>query len=143
MTFDLGPECREKEQDGLCQVYGQALLACSFDSLKRGRVTSNLGIATHRRPADDGNGMPPYSTITDEHAGLADTIVAGAISGDTVRLHGAIVCALQAYEVDDALANVFGPALRRTGLAQGVGDRMLLATAFRGHIVRVLRDEPI
>lgn len=87
--------------------------------------------------------MPLHSTATHKHAALADTIVAGTISRDTVRLHGAIVCALQAYEVEDALANVFGPALRRIELAQGPSDRMLLAGVVRGHMVRVLRGEPI
>lgn len=45
-------------------------------------------------------------------------IGAGTIAHDWVRIHGAIVTTLQTSQVEDALANVFSPALRQVKLAR-------------------------
>lgn len=60
---------------------------------------------------------------------LVDRIVRGAAEGDRVRLHGAIVAALELYGRDDALRRVFVPALRRLRGEHGRGVRAAAAEA--------------
>lgn len=50
---------------------------------------------------------------------LVDRIVRGTTEPDPVRLHGAIVAALELYGRDDALREVFVPALRRIRIEHG------------------------
>ncbi|MGH3430526.1 MAG: hypothetical protein ACRDQZ_23665 [Mycobacteriales bacterium] len=87
--------------------------------------------------------MSVSPTIINRRNSLVEAISAGAVERDLVRVHGAIVAALQSYPVEDALANVFAPALRRVELSRGPDERVLLATALRGHVARVLQGEPI
>ncbi len=86
--------------------------------------------------------LPPPATV-DRRRDLADTIVAGVQGRDPVRVHGAIVAALQAYDIHDTQANVFRPALRRVGLTCSARDRTQLAAAFHSHVRRALRGDPI
>jgi hypothetical protein len=79
--------------------------------------------------------------VDDPRLQLAETIVAGVKSRDPVRVHCAIVAALQSYEVDDSLANVFTPALRR--VSRSAPDRTVLLAALRSHVLRALRGDPI
>jgi hypothetical protein len=60
---------------------------------------------------------------------LVDRIVRGAAEGDRVRLHGAIVAALELYGRDDALRRVFVPALRRARVEHGRDVRTAAAAA--------------
>lgn len=60
---------------------------------------------------------------------LVDRIVRGAAEGDRVRLHGAIVAALELYSRDDALRRVFVPALRRSRREHGRDVRAAIAVA--------------
>ena len=65
---------------------------------------------------------------------LVDRIVRGAAEGDRVRLHGAIVAALELYSRDDALRGVFVPALRRARTAHGRDVRAAAADAVSAHL---------
>ena len=50
---------------------------------------------------------------------LVDRIVRGTLEPDPVRLHGAIVAALELHGRDDALREVFVPALRQIRVEHG------------------------
>jgi hypothetical protein len=72
---------------------------------------------------------------------LVDRIVRGATELDPVRLHGAIVAALELYGRDDALRSVFVPALARArrehgragraAVAAAIGDQLRLACGYQ------------
>ena len=65
---------------------------------------------------------------------LAIEIVAGVTQDDLVRMHGAIVAALELYPPPRAVANVFAPALQLVGSAQGPARREELAATIRDHL---------
>ncbi len=65
---------------------------------------------------------------------LVDRIVRGAAQPDAVRLHGAIVAALELYGGDDALRGVFVPALRRARAEHGHAARTVAAAAIAAHL---------
>jgi hypothetical protein len=68
-------------------------------------------------------------------AALAQRIVCGALEGDPVRLHGAIVAALEVYGLDLAERDVFGPA--RTAAAAFPSDgRRTVTHAINAHTSR-------
>jgi hypothetical protein len=62
---------------------------------------------------------------------LVDRIVRGATEPDRVRLHGAIVAALELYGRDDALREVFVPALRQVRREHGRAARDRASAAIR------------
>ncbi|HEY3763992.1 MAG TPA: hypothetical protein VGL44_02440 [Gaiellales bacterium] len=65
---------------------------------------------------------------------LVDRIVRGAAQPDAVRMHGAIVAALELYGRDDALRGVFVPALRRARVEHGRAVRNVVAAAIAAHL---------
>ena len=65
---------------------------------------------------------------------LVDRIVRGATESDAVRLHGAIVAALELYGRDDALREVFVPALRRIQAEDGRAARNRASGAIRDQL---------
>ena len=67
-------------------------------------------------------------------SGLVDRIVRGATEPDPVRLHGAIVAALELYPRDEALRRVFVPALRRVRREHGRAARAVAAAAISGQL---------
>jgi hypothetical protein len=64
-------------------------------------------------------------------AALAQRIVMGAAQEDRVRLHGAILAALELHPPHVAVAGIFAPALREAGRAHGGGCRRMIAGAIR------------
>jgi hypothetical protein len=65
---------------------------------------------------------------------LVDRIVRGTMEPDPVRLHGAIVAALELYGRDDALREVFVPALRRIRVEHGRVARNRASAAIRDQL---------
>lgn len=65
---------------------------------------------------------------------LVDRIVRGTIESDPVRLHGAIVAALELYGRDDALRRVFVPALRQIQAEHGRAARNRTSGAIRDQL---------
>ena len=65
---------------------------------------------------------------------LVDRIVRGTMEPDPVRLHGAIVAALELYGRDDALREVFVPALRRIRAEHGRAARNRASAAVRDQL---------
>jgi hypothetical protein len=64
---------------------------------------------------------------------LVERIILGAIQADQVRLHGAIVAALELYGVDDARRDVFAAALDEAA-ACSPAVRDAVAAAIRLHM---------
>jgi hypothetical protein len=62
---------------------------------------------------------------------LAQRIVMGAAQQDRVRLHGAILAALELHPPHVAVARIFAPALREAGRTHGHGCRRMIASAIR------------
>ena len=62
---------------------------------------------------------------------LAQRIVKGAAEQDPVRLHGAILAALELHPPAVAVAGIFAPALRAAGQAHGQPCRRMIAHAIR------------
>ena len=60
---------------------------------------------------------------------LAKRIVMGAAEDDRVRLHGAILAALELHPRGVVVAGIFAPALREAGRAHGRACRRMIADA--------------
>ena len=65
---------------------------------------------------------------------LAQRIVLGAVEGDRVRLHGAILAALELHTPAVAMADIFAPALRTASDRHGIRCRDLIARAIRDQL---------
>src|SRR5690348_8988067 len=78
--------------------------------------------------------LPPGPRTQQRERDLAIEIVAGVTQSDAVRMHGAIVAALELYPPPRAVANVFAPALHLVGAAHGNRRRDALAAVIRDHL---------
>ena len=67
-------------------------------------------------------------------AALAQRIVLGAAENDPVRLHGAILAALELHPADEAVSGIFAPAMREAGRTHGPTCRERIARAIRDHL---------
>jgi hypothetical protein len=65
---------------------------------------------------------------------LAVSIVRGAAEGDLVRLHGAVLSALERHDGGHVITNVFMPALRIAEVVYGNRCRDVVAEAIRAQI---------
>lgn len=65
---------------------------------------------------------------------LAQRIVMGAAQRDSVRLHGAILAALELHPPNVAVARIFAPALREAGRLHGRACRRMIAAAIRDQL---------
>jgi hypothetical protein len=81
----------------------------------------------HRRPG----GRIVHVTTDRRSRGLARQIARGAIDGDPVRLHGAIVATLELYTIADASSYVFDTAIE--GLLDRPVSRRVAEAAIRSH----------
>jgi hypothetical protein len=81
--------------------------------------------------------MPPVTPLDPEFARhvLAQRIVKGAAERDDVRLHGAILAALELHPAD-VIGGIFAPALRAAEREHGRQCRRAVATAIRDHLGR-------
>jgi hypothetical protein len=80
--------------------------------------------------------MPGMAPLDPEfgQAALAQRIVRGAAENDPVRLHGAILAALELHPPAEAVSGIFAPAMREAGRAHGQSCRELVAAAIRDHL---------
>jgi hypothetical protein len=78
--------------------------------------------------------LPPARNRQRRERDLTIEIVAGVTQDDLVRMHGAIVAALELYPPPRAVANVFAPALHLVGAAHGTRRREALAAVIRDHL---------
>jgi hypothetical protein len=80
--------------------------------------------------------MPIMAPLDPEfgQAALAQRIVRGAAENDPVRLHGAILAALELHPPADAVAGIFAPAMREAGRTHGHSCRERIAAAIRDHL---------
>lgn len=80
--------------------------------------------------------MPFMAPLDPEfgQAALAQRIVRGAAENDPVRLHGAILAALELHPPADAVAGIFAPAMREAGRTHGHSCRERIAAAIRDHL---------
>jgi hypothetical protein len=65
---------------------------------------------------------------------LAERIVRGAAENDPVRLHGAIIAALELHPPAEAVNAIFAPALHEAGRTHGPSCRQRIAAAVRDHL---------
>ncbi len=90
------------------------------------------------RDADPGP-VSPNLPMEFRHAALIDRIVRGAVDDDPVRLHGAIVAALEIHGPASAHNDVFTHALG--AVEERCGDRHpRVAAAIRDHLDQSQRD---
>jgi hypothetical protein len=80
--------------------------------------------------------MPTMAPLDPEfdHAVLAERIVRGAAENDPVRLHGAILAALELHPPVEALLGIFAPAMQNAGRAHGPSCRQRIAAAIGEHL---------
>jgi hypothetical protein len=78
--------------------------------------------------------LPPVRRTPDRQREIVIEIVAGVTQEDCVRFHGAVVAALEVYPPDQAIANVFAPALHLVGAGLGFARRDELAAVIRDHV---------
>jgi hypothetical protein len=67
-------------------------------------------------------------------AALAQRIVLGAAENDPVRLHGAILAALELHPPAEAVHGIFAPAMHEAGRTHGASCTERIAAAIRDHI---------
>jgi hypothetical protein len=80
--------------------------------------------------------MPSMAPLDPEFGrpALAGRIVRGAAENDLVRLHGAILAALELHPPGDAVSGIFVPAMREAERTHGVPCRQRIAAAIREHL---------
>jgi hypothetical protein len=105
----------------------------------RSRMTTPSDLRHSGRPATPNRGLRRerrggriVRVTTDRRSrGLARQIARGAIEGDPVRLHGAIVATLELYTIADAASYVFDTAIE--GLLDRPASRREAEAAIRSH----------
>lgn len=75
-------------------------------------------------------------------AALAGRIVRGAAENDPVRLHGAILAALELHPAAEAVTGIFALALPEGGRTHGHPCRRRIAAAIREHLRGYAEDTP-
>jgi hypothetical protein len=80
--------------------------------------------------------MPTMAPLDPEfgHAVLAERIVRGAAEDDPVRLHGAILAALELHSPVEAVLGIFAPAMHEAGRTHGRSCRQRVAAAICEHL---------
>jgi hypothetical protein len=88
--------------------------------------------------------MPAVAPLDPEfrQSALAERIVRGAAENDPVRLHGAILAALELHTPAQAVAGIFAPAMREAGRTHGKSCRQRIAAAIRDHLDGYADDTP-